>query len=371
MTESMRVLQLLPALNSGGVERGTLEIAQALVSSGHDARVMSAGGRFVPELERLGAQHITRPIGRKAPATLAQIPRLAKTLRQNPVDIVHARSRLPAWVAWLAIRMLPSGRRPHFVTTLHGLHSVNAYSAIMTRGERVIAVSETVRDYIISNYPKADPRRVRVIYRGIDPDQFHPEFSPSQQWLEQWGQDYPQLKNRFIVTLPGRITRLKGHLDWLKVIRTLRDRIPGLAALVVGDTDPGKQDYAREVRRRVIELKLQDTVVFTGHRSDMREIYAISDVVCSTSTKPEAFGRTTLEALALGRPVVGWNQGGVGELLSELFPEGAVPTGDNAAMAKAIQAIFHGQVSPVRRNEIFLLKNMQQQTLTLYRELLG
>src|SRR5574340_562156 len=151
--KKLTVLQLLPALESGGVERGTLEVADALVQRGHRALIMSGGGRLVAPLTKLGAEHYTWPIGVKSPRTLLLVHKLRRFLIEQQVDIVHARSRVPAWIAYLAWRGMEPAMRPRFVTTLHGMYGVNRYSRIMTRGEAVIAVSDTVREYILQNYP--------------------------------------------------------------------------------------------------------------------------------------------------------------------------------------------------------------------------
>lgn len=365
----MKILQVLPALESGGVERGTLEMAQAIVEAGHEAWVVSAGGRLVDPLEACGAHHVTWDIGRKSPLTLLKIHTFRRWLAEQAFDIVHVRSRMPAWISWLAWRGLPVEQRPHFVTTVHGLHSVTRYSAIMTRGERVIAVSETCRRYILDNYPQTDPERIRLIFRGIDPAAFPRDYRPDDAWLAQWYQDHPELRDGFVVTLPGRMTRLKGHLAWLEMLAELRSTIPNLKGLVVGGEDPRRGNYAQEVYKKTRELGLADIVTFAGHRSDIRDIYAVSNVVMSLSRKPESFGRTVLEPLSMGTPVVGFAHGGVAEILAELFPEGAVPVNDLTAARHAVAAVASGRTSPVRPNHKFLLANMQQQTLNVYQEL--
>ncbi|MBP7599068.1 MAG: glycosyltransferase, partial [Pseudoxanthomonas sp.] len=164
----LTVVQLLPALESGGVERSTLEIADALVRAGHRAVVVSAGGRLVPTLQASGAEHITLDIGRKSLLTLRHVPALRRLFAEVGADIVHARSRLPAWIGLRALRGMPAPSRPRFVTTMHGLNSPGRYSAVMTRGERVICVSDTVRRYLLQHYPRTDPDRLVVIPRGID-----------------------------------------------------------------------------------------------------------------------------------------------------------------------------------------------------------
>jgi glycosyltransferase involved in cell wall biosynthesis len=181
-SRSLTVLQVLPALESGGVERGTLEVSRYLVARGHRSIVLSAGGRMVEQLIREGGEHIAWNIGRKSLTTLAMAFRLRRLLQMEQVDILHVRSRMPAWVAWLAWRGMDPSHRPRFITTVHGLYSANAYSGIMTRGERVIAVSETVRRYVLAHYPRTDFSRIVVIPRGIDPSVYTPGFQPTESW---------------------------------------------------------------------------------------------------------------------------------------------------------------------------------------------
>ena len=367
----LKVLQLLPALDSGGVERGTLEIARALVGAGHESAVLSKGGRLVEQLQREGSRHIARDLGRKSPATFLHYRALRKLFEAERFDIIHARSRLPAWVAWLAWRGMPAGARPHFVTTVHGMHSVSRYSAIMCAGERVIAVSDTVRDYIRTHYPPSRwphlaDEHITVIPRGIDPAEFSRDYQPSDEWLARFRADFPQIGQRKVLTLPGRLTRLKGHHDFITLVGRLAADGLDVVGLVVGGEDPKRPGYAKEIRERVQAEGLAERIVFTGHRSDVREIYAISDCVLSLSSTPESFGRTVLEPLAMGRPVVGSAHGGVAEILGELFPHGAVAKGDVRGASRNVKCILVGQAKAVRTNHRFLLTEMQSATLSLY-----
>ncbi|WEN43762.1 N-acetyl-alpha-D-glucosaminyl L-malate synthase [Thauera sp. GDN1] len=367
----LKVLQLLPALDSGGVERGTLEIARALVAAGHESVVLSKGGRLVEQLQREGSRHIQRDLGRKSPATFLQYRALRTLFEQERFDVIHARSRLPAWVAWLAWRGMPAHARPHFVTTVHGMHSVSRYSAIMCAGERVIAVSDTVRDFIRTHYPPSRwphlaDERITVIPRGIDPAEFPRDYQPSDEWMARFHTEFPQITGRKVLTLPGRLTRLKGHHDFITLVRTLLSDGLDVVGLIVGGEDPKRPGYAKEIRERVQADGLGERIVFTGHRSDVREIYAISDCVLSLSSTPESFGRTVLEPLAMGRPVVGYAHGGVAEILGELFPHGAVAKGDVAAASRSVRSILAGHAEAVRVNHRFLLGEMQSETLSLY-----
>jgi glycosyltransferase involved in cell wall biosynthesis len=367
----LKVLQLLPALDSGGVERGTLEIARALVAAGHESVVLSKGGRLVAQLQAEGSRHIARDLGRKSPTTFLHYRALRKLFEAERFDIVHARSRLPAWVVWLAWRGMPADARPHFVTTVHGMHSVSRYSAIMCAGERVIAVSDTVRDYLRSHYPPtrwphlAD-ERITVIPRGIDPAEFPRDYPPSDEWLARFHAEFPQIGQRKVLTLPGRLTRLKGHHDFITLVARLVAEGVDVIGLVVGGEDPKRPGYAKEIRARVQAEGLAGRILFTGHRSDVREIYSVSDCVLSLSSTPESFGRTVLEPLAMGRPVVGYAHGGVAEILAELFPHGAVGKGDVAAATVRAADVIAGRTPVVEHNSRFLLANMQAQTLKLY-----
>jgi glycosyltransferase involved in cell wall biosynthesis len=274
---------------------------------------------------------------------------------------------VPAWVAWLALRKIPESQRPRFVTTVHGQYSVSRFSEIMTRGERVIAVSGTIRDYIRRNYTHTNDERIRTIYRGVDPAEFPHGYQPSNQWLEEFQSEWPAVVGRRLLTLPGRITRLKGHTDFLKMIAALRASGHDVHGLIVGGVDRRKRRYASEIRKSVAELGLENDVTFTGHRSDMKELYAVSDVVFSLSSKPESFGRTVLEALNLGTPVVGYSHGGVGEILNDIFPAGAVPVGDCDVLTDRVSQLLTERVAvpPVRK---YSLAEMLEQTLQLYEE---
>ncbi|MCK9366056.1 MAG: glycosyltransferase [Metallibacterium scheffleri] len=363
--QRLTVVQLIPALDSGGAERSTLEIARALVAAGHRAVVISAGGRLVQRLEAEGGEHITLPIGRKSPLALAQLMPLRRALAALKPDVVHARSRLPAWLARLALPGLQP--RPHFVTTVHGLNSPNAYSAVLTRGERVIVVSQTVRDHVQQHYPDLPQERVRLIPRGVDADEFPYGYRPDPAWREAFFAEFPHLAGAPLLTLPGRGTRLKGHAHALRLLAALHARGIDARLLLLGADEPARAGYVRELRQLAQTLGVADAMAITPPRSDVREVYAISDLILQLSTKPEAFGRTVLEALALCRPVLGYAHGGVGELLAELYPTGRVPTLDEARLVERAAELLRlaPPIAPLTR---YRLANMQQATLAVYAE---
>jgi glycosyltransferase involved in cell wall biosynthesis len=365
----LTVVQLLPALHSGGVERSTLEIAQALVEAGHRAIVVSAGGRLVQPLLDLGAEHLALDIGRKSLLTLRHVVSLRRLFAETGADIVHARSRLPAWLGWHALRGLPRERRPRWVTTMHGLNSPGRYSAIMASGERVICVSMTVRDYLLGHYPHTDPQRLRVIPRGVDLAQF-PHVTPTDR-RARLSVDalHPALAGAGpLLLLPGRGTRLKGHAHALRLLAALRQQGMPARLWMPGAREPGREAYVRELEQQAAALGIADGVAITEPTARIAQAYAASDLVLQLSDKPEAFGRTVLEALAVGRPVLGWDHGGVGELLAELQPTGAVPRGDAAALAARAMELLRQPPSLPRRIP-YTLRAMQRATLDTYGEL--
>ncbi len=373
MPESpLTIMQILPALEGGGVERGTLEISQGLVARGHRSLVVSAGGGLVEQLQGQGGQHFLLDLSQKSPFTLLKTGKLRRLLVRENVDLLHVRSRMPAWVTLAAWKSLPPKKRPRLLTTVHGLNSVNAYSQVMTYGEEVIAVSHCCRDYVLTNYPKTDPNKVRVIHRGVDSAQFPFGHQPTSEWLETWRADFPQLVDRFVVLLPGRFTRFKGHFDFLQVIQQLKQSKLPVHGLIVGGEDPRRLKYAQSVRDEVGRLGLSPEVTFAGHRSDLREIMSVSDAVVSTSIKPpESFGRTVLEAVRLGRPTIGYAHGGVGEVLSTVYPAGRVTLQDTAGMAAKLCQVYRGELAPPEPTAEFELATMIEREIDLYESMVG
>lgn len=367
---TLTVVQILPALDAGGVERGTVEIAVALAARGHRSIVVSGGGRLEQELAAGGSEYINLPIGVKSPLTLRLIPRLRTVLRDCHADIIHARSRLPAWISYLAWRGMQAGIRPGFITSVHGPYSVNPYSGIMVRGQRVIAISAFIRDYILHNYPRVDSRNIVTIPRGVDTGHFPHGFQPDAGWLQNWRLEYPQMEKRYLITLPARITHWKGQRDFIHVIAALIDSGREVHGLIVGGADVSRRRYLAELHTLAQRLGVQHHITFTGDRSDLREIMSISGLVLSLASEPEAFGRTALEALALGVPVVAYDHGGAGEVLRAMFPEGLVPPGDSAATVDRIRD-FQTRPPRVEKRNPFPLERMIDATLKVYEELAG
>jgi glycosyltransferase involved in cell wall biosynthesis len=327
----LTVVQLLPALDAGGVERSTVEVARALVAAGHRSVVVSAGGRLVDTLRGEGSEHVALAIGRKSLATPLRVPALRALLRRLDADVVHARSRLPAWLARAALAGWP-GRRPAFLTSVHGLNSPGRYSGVLTRGDRVHCVSETVRAHVLRHWPATPPERLVVIEPGIDPAEFPRATGVDAAWQAELHARHPQLAGGRLLLLPGRGTRLKGHVAAIDLLAELRADGIDARLWLPGVEQRGRESYLQQLVDYMDDRDMADFVATSPPRADIAQAYAAADLVLQLSAQPESFGRTVVEALAVGRPVLGWAHGGVGELLARYFPEGAVPLGDMAAL---------------------------------------
>ena len=232
---------------------------------------------------------------------------LRALLQREHADIVHVRSRLPAWVGVLALRGMDVSERPRLVSTVHGLNSPSRYSAVMTRGERVVCVSDTVRDYVLRHYPSTDPHKLRVIPRGIDPLAFPPAPRPDRD-ARAWAVDQHSALGGDgpLLLLPGRGTRLKGHADALELLARLRGEEVDARLWLPGAREAGREAYIAELEARARALGVLDALAFTPPTDRIARAYAASDLVLQLSRKPEAFGRTVVEALSCARPVLGW-----------------------------------------------------------------
>ena len=372
------ILQILPRLETGGVERGTLEIASALQEAGWTSIVVSGGGRLVNDLEKMNTEHITLSVYSKSYLTMRKnAKRLAKIIREKNVDIVHARSRAPAWSAKWACEMTGVP----LLTTFHGAYNIGPlkikkrYNKVMTDGVLTIAVSNFIKEHILKNYEKVDAEKIRVIHRGADVERFD-RSKVSQERMIALSQKWRIPEDLPVVMLPGRLTRWKGQLVLLEALAKMQNK--ELRCLLVG-SDQGRKGYRRELERKVKKLGLSSIVQIVDHCSEMDVAYMLSDVVISASTDPEAFGRVVPEAQAMGRIVIGSNHGGATETIRHgetgfLFEPGnsddlaekldavlAMKTEEKTNMAeKAIQSV---------RNE-FSKTRMCAKTLDVYREIL-
>ena len=308
------VMQVLPRLVTGGVERGTVDIAGAIVEGGGRSIVVSAGGPMVQELKRLGAEHYELPVDSKNPIIMRQnIKQLMKIAKHQQVDIIHARSRAPAWSAWYAARKC----NIFFVTTFHGTYGHSnwfkrRYNAVMTKGDRIIAISNFIAGHILRIYG-IPAKKIRVIPRGIDIEKFSPN-KVSQERRIKLADQWRLPDDKPIIILPGRLTRWKGHIVFIEAIKKLERK--NIQCLIVG-SDQDRKDYKHELDRQIENHGMQEFIHVVGHCDDMPAAYMLTDIVISASTDPEAFGRIMVEGQSLGRLVIGTNHGGSRETVIE------------------------------------------------------
>ncbi|MGE5271758.1 MAG: glycosyltransferase family 4 protein [Thiohalocapsa sp.] len=326
------VLQVIPSLVAGGAERGTIDLAEALVVAGWTSYVASSGGPLERQLARLGAHHFTLPLASKNPLVIRRnATALRQLIRRHRIDIVHARSRAPAWSAWLAA----CAAQRRFVTTFHNAYDTDLplkrwYNSVMARGERVIAISEFVGDHVSHVYG-VGPERLRVIPRGVDLGAFDPRRVRGER-VAGLAAEWRVPDDTKVVMLPGRLTRWKGGLDFIAAIARLARR--DLCCILVGaEQRPG---FRRELEAAIERFDLIGMFRIVDHCADMPAAYALSDVVVSASTDPEGFGRVIVEAQAMGRPVVATDHGGARETIAPGVTGWLSPPGDPAALAAAI-----------------------------------
>jgi glycosyltransferase involved in cell wall biosynthesis len=339
------VLQVIPELEAGGAERTTIDMAEALAEVGARALVASTGGRLVSELQAKGGVWIPFPAKTKNPlAMMLNVRRFAGLIGDERVDLVHARSRAPAWVAFGATRQT----KTRFVTTFHGSYSGTSaiklrYNSVMARGDKIIANSHYTGDLIARLYPQAADR-IEIIHRGIDLRAFSAaSIAPYRvaNLRAAWG---VELGERLIL-LPGRLSGWKGQRVLIAAAEILlRNGLRGTKFILAGD-DQGRSVYVKDLDGLIAKAQLQGIVRRVGHCTDMPAAYRAAALVTVPSTEPEAFGRVAVEAQAMGTPVVVSDLGAVPETVvappeaSEDARTGwRVRAGDPEALAKAIAA---------------------------------
>lgn len=371
------ILQVLPRLDMGGAERSAIDIAVAVARAGGRSFVASAGGDMTRELDRAGVRHLPLPLASKNPFRIrANGGRLAELVRREAIDIVHARSRAPAWSARMAARMTGA----HFVTTVHGVYDEGGafkrfYNRVMAEGERVIANSEFVARHLRDVYGLREGRLV-TIPRGIDEQHFDPARVRGDRMAEL-ARRWRLPDDAFVVLMPGRISRRKGQRLLIEALARLGR--PDLVAVIVGSSDEHR-GYARELLAQVAQRGLEGRVRVVEDCADMPAAYMLADVVVSASEKPEAFGRVMVEAQAMGRPVIATDHGGAQETVLAGQTGWLLPPGDVDALAAAIGEALaldtetRLAVAEAARHHVlerYTLGRMSGATLGLYRAVAG
>ncbi len=377
----LSVLQVTPELNAGGVERTTLEIAEAISRAGGLALIASAGGRLEPDLEASGGNLIRLPVHTKNPITaLANAWALYQVIKKRKVDVVHARSRAPAWSALIAARMAGVP----FVTTFHGIYNARSapkrfYNSVMAKGDVVIANSEYTREHVLKNYD-VDAQRVVTIPRGVDVDAFD-RAKISDDDIAKMRESWHVAANdsRVIVFAPARLTRWKGQLPLIEAIAMLEKRRPGAVKLVFAGDAQGRTAYVDDMTSSIAEHGLRETVALAGHLRQMPEAFAASDIAVFPVIEPEAFGRGAIEAQAMGVPVVASDLGGFTETVREGETGFLTPPGNAAALAAAIERMIDlgpqkraemGRNGMARARSLYSKTALQSATLAVYQRVL-
>lgn len=371
------VMQVIPNLGAGGAEQTAVDVNAALVAAGHRSIVVSNGGPRVNEIERAGGVHIYMPVHSKNPLTMwLNAQRLKSLVKKYNVDILHARSRAPAWSCYWAAQ----STRVRFVTTCHAPFNIGGdmkrrYNSSIIKGDLVIANSEFVAHYLVDNY-KITADRIRVIPRGIPLDKFEQSRVNADKMLRM-AQSWRIPDVATVVLLPGRLTRWKGQMVLLDAMALL-DR-KDVYCILVGD-DQGRVEYREELEELIHIHHLEERVRLVGHCDDMATAYMLADVVVSASIEPEGFGRVAVEAQAMGRPVIATDIGGSKETVIPGQTGWLIPPEDPKMLAQAIEFVLGltasekeavSQMSLAHVRAHFSKTQMTYATLLVYKELLG
>ena len=376
----LNILQIIPTLQSGGAERTTVDIAQAIIEAGGKAFVATRGGRMVDELKAMGATLISLPVESKNPVTIwRNMERLKRLIQHHHITLVHARSRAPAWSGYFAARACGTP----FVTTYHGTYGARSalkryYNSIMVRGDRVIANSTFIAEHIRKIYPNAAHKTV-TIPRGLDLSAFDPR-QVSQDTLNTMRRDWGlENDDRPIILLPGRLTRWKGQAVLINAALKLIERGQKQFVCVLAGDAQGRHAYEEELRSLSKLPALEGRVRIVGHCADMPTAYALSQVVVSTSTRAEAFGRIAVEAQAMGKAVLATDHGGARETVINGMTGWLVPPDDAEALAQALDAILSLEPDAITAlaararahvMKTYSLRLMCAKTMAVYQELI-
>lgn len=372
------ILQVLPELETGGVETGTIEIACELQKRGIKNFVASQGGRMVHELEKAGIPHLTLPLKSKNIFTMRHnAEKLAQYIKENGINIVHARSRAPAWSAYWAAK----AANVHYMTTFHGTYGLGPcgikklYNRVMTYGEKIIAISNHIKNHILQNY-KADEKNIRLIHRCADIEKFAPAAVTPERMINKI-KEYHIAEDKPVLLLPGRITHWKGQHLLLEALHLMKNK--DYYCIITGDAQ-GRDKYLNSLKELARKYKLENRVGFFGRYSDVPALMMVSDVILSTAIEPEAFGRISVEGQAMGKIVVASDIGGSLDTIQDGITGKFFKSGDSQSLADALdwaltlndkekQKISAAAIKNVR--EHFTKQIMCDKTIDVYREVVN
>lgn len=370
------ILQILPNLKQGGVERGTIEMAKAIADAGGTAIVVSGGGAMVAQLQRIGVEHITLPVGSKNPLRWPSIRRkLRLIMTDNNIDLVHVRSRAPAWIAIPAAKAL----KIPVVTTVHGRFKATNmfkkyYNSIMMRADQIVAISDYVSDLIIRQFPKAADK-ITIIHRGVDVDLFNPKAVNAQRTINA-ADKLNVDENKKIIMLPARPTLWKGQEVMIAAMAKLTHKD---AVLILVGAGAGRDAFQSKLMAVIASHNMQGRVILAPETNDMPAAMMLADVVVMPSLTPEPFGRVAIEAQAMGRPVVAFDHGGAVESIIAGTTGWLAKPADVDDLATAVDTALslkpraRQQYSKRARQHVlddFTTDLMKSKTLTIYRKLL-
>lgn len=372
------VLQVLPELETGGVELGTTEIADALQKAGIVNYVASQGGRMVHDLEKIKVEHFCLPLKTKNIFKMrANANALAQFIKDKGINVVHARSRAPAWSAYWAAQKAGV----HFVTTFHGTYGLGPwgikkfYNKIMTYGEKVIAISTHIRKHILENY-KTDPEKIRLIHRCVDMERFDPALVSGERMINKI-KEYNIPEDKPVILFPARVTRWKGQHLLIKALARMKNQ--NYYCIICGDAQK-RQKYLDYLKKLISKYGLGDRVSIFGRYNDVPALMMVSTVVLNAAIEPEAFGRTTLEGLSMGKIGVASNIGGsldiikngiTGKLFESNNPQSLADALDWALGLNAAEKEKIGKAAIKNVKENFTKQIMCDKTIKVYREVIS
>jgi glycosyltransferase involved in cell wall biosynthesis len=386
------IIQILPALNSGGVERGVVDIAKAVDKSGFKSIVLSSGGLMVGQFSGTNIKHILLPLGSKNPFTIySNIAKIAKIIEENQADLIHIRSRAPGWSAYFAWKKLQkNGNKCQMISSVHGSYSLNLfsdkisklklkYNSVMLKPKFIIVVSNFIKNYVATNYSNLENlmnKEIRVIHRGVDVDYFSALKVSKYRitdLISKWG--LPDDKQ--IIMLPARITGWKGHEFLISALAKVQN--PNFFCIMVGGVF-GHDKFASKIEQQIKEKNLQGKVKLVGQTKDMPAAYLVSDVVISASIKPEAFGRIAIEAGSMGRIIIATNIGGSLETVLDKKTGFLIEVNDADGLAKTIDQVLTMDENDKKKmqedatkhiTENFSNQKMLQKTIEFYQQILS